>query len=255
MDEELQSRITFFFDFWRKRHAFISKLNLVEQRYEANVLLWGSLDALSNLWAEGIGKKECSNSGKRIIFDAFLVRYGGDVFQLVSLPDVWSRVDRGDTWIDQRKGIKLPENVFRFLSTIGGRKIYTHEDDFDMDARTTRSILNDLRMDDIINQTLANYPNTTRSELEQWLILSRYGAIAYKEFRNAYIHEGRPGKRAHDYKLYRWAENPTYQSWVYSTPPTMGFSVEFMLKVFQRCIEKFEDEALNLQVDPAPAPD
>jgi hypothetical protein len=247
MDEELQWRITAFFDYWRQRHAFISKLDPIEQRYEANVLLWGSFDALSNLWVESIGKKECSNSGKRIIFDAFLARYGGDVFQLVSLPDVWSRVDRGDTWIDQRKGIKLPENVSRFLSTIGERRIPDI-----MEERSTRSILNDLSMDDIVNQTLANYPETTRSELEQWLTLSRYGAIAYKEFRNAYIHEGRPGKRTHDYKLCGWAERPTYQSWVYSTPPIMGFSIEFMLGVFKRCIQEFEAEALALQVDPAP---
>lgn len=249
MDEELQWRITSFFDWWRQRHAFISKLDPIQQRYEANVLLWGSLDALSNLWAKSIGKKEYGNSGKRIIFDAFLARYGGDIFQLVSLPDVWSRVKRGDA-------SKLPENVSIFLSTIEGRKIcstiYKYEDDLGMDARTIRSTSDDLSMDDIINQKKANYPETTRSELEQWLTLSRYGAIAYKEMRNAYIHEGQPGKRTHDYKLYGWAERPTYQSWVYSTPPIMGFSVEFMLGMSKRCIEEFEAEALALQVDPAP---
>lgn len=248
MDEELQWRITTFFDWWRQRHSFISKLDLTEQRYEANVLLWGSLDALSNLWAENIGKKECGKSGKRTIFDMFLARYGGDVFRLVSLPDVWNRVKRRDD-------SKLPENVSIFLSAIEGRKICStiyKYDDYGMDARTTRSTSDDLSMDDIINQTLANCPNATRSELKQWLTLSRYGAIAYKEFRSAYIHQGKPGKRTHDYQLNGWAERPTYQSWVYSTPPIMGFSVEFMLGVFKRCIEEFEAEALALQVDPVP---
>jgi hypothetical protein len=256
MDKELQLRITYFFDCWRQRYEFVSQLDLTKRRYEANVLLWGSLDALSNLWAKNIGKKNCGNSGKRIIFDAFLARYGGDIFKLVSLPDVWSRVDRGETWIDEKKGIKLPENVSIFLSTIERHKIcptiYKYEDDLGMDARTTRSTSNDLSIDYIINQTLSNCPEMNRSELEKWLILSRYGASAYKEFRNAYIHEGRPGKKTHDFKLDGWTERPTYQSWVYSTPPIMGFSVEFMLGVFKRCIENFETEALTLQVDPAP---
>lgn len=247
MDEELKLRIAFFFDFWRQRHAFISKLNLIEQRYEGNVLLWGSLDALSNLWAESSGKKECSNSGKRIIFDAFLARYGGELFQLVSLPDVWSKVDRGDTCINQKKGVKLPENVSTFLSTIGERRTPEFIEEYQ-----TRCTSQDLSLGAIMNKTLANSPETNRTELEQWLTLSRYGAIAYKEMRNAYIHEGRPGKRTHDFKLYGWAERPTYRSSVYGTPPIMGFSVEFMLGVFKRCIEEFEVEALALEVDPAP---
>lgn len=249
MDEGLKSRVVSFFDWWRQRHAFINDLDLVKQRYEANVLLWGSLDALSNHWAKSIGKNKCSNSGKRIIFDAFLAHYGGEVFQLVSLPDVWNRVDRGDTYIDQKKGIKLPENVSKFLGTIGER---CTPDTDSLDARATRSTENDLRMDDIINQIVANCPKATPGELEQWLTLSRYGAIAYKEFRNAYIHEGRPGKGTHGYKLHGWREKPTYQSWMYSTPPIIGFSVEFMLGEFKRCIEKFKDEALALQVDPVP---
>jgi hypothetical protein len=244
---ELQWRITAFFDWWRKRHAFVSNLNLAEHSYEGNVLLWTYFDALSNIWAESIGKKECSNSHKRKIFNAFLARYGGDVFQLVSLPDVWSRIKRGEA-------SKLPENVSIFLSNIGVRKIsstiYMYEDNFGMDDYTTRSILNDLSLDDIINQTISNCPNTTSSELNQWLILSQYGAIAYKEMRCSYIHEGRPGKNTHGYKLDGWAEKPTYLSSVYATPPKMGFSVEFMLGVLKHCIEKFEAEALALQVDP-----
>lgn len=140
-------------------------------------------------------------------------------------------------------------NVCEFLSTIGERRT---PNIMDIESRQTRSISNDLTMDNIISQTLASYPKTNRSVLEQWLTLSRYGAIAYKEIRNAYIHEGRPGKRTHDFKLYEWKERPTYQSWLYSTPPIMGFSIEFMLGVLKRCIEKFEAEALELQVDPAP---
>lgn len=203
-----------------------------------------------SLWAKEIGKNECGNSGKRIIFDAFLARYGGDVFQLVSLPDVWSRADRGDA-------SKLSKNVCIFLSEIKRRKngfnIYQYEDDFGMDTRTIRSPSDDLNIDDVVYQVVTNYPDANGDEIEQWLILSRYGAIAYKAFRNAYIHEGQAGKGAHEISsLYGWKERPTYSSWLYSTPPVMGFSVEFMLGILKRCIEQFESEALTLQVDPAP---
>jgi hypothetical protein len=247
MDEELKLRITYFFDYWRTRHTFISKLDLIEHRHEANILLWTALDALSNLWKNSIGKSECKRDNKRIIFDAFLAHYGRDVFQLVSLPDVWWRVEKGNTSRGEKDEKKLPENVSVFLSTIGQRCT----PDF-MEERQTRSTSNDLTMNHIINQILANHPQTICSDLKQWLTLSRYGALAYKEMRNPYIHEGRPGNRTHDFKLYGWAETPTYVSSIYGTPPIMSFSVEFMLGVLKRCLEKFEAEALAFQVDPAP---
>lgn len=249
MDENLQYRITYFFDWWKQKHLSISNLDLTEQRYEANLLLWGSLDALSNHWAKSISKEKYGNAGKRIIFDAFLTSYGGDLFQLVSLPDVWSRVKQKNT-------SKLPENVFIFLSEVGRYKpsslSYEYQDDLGMNTYANRSITDDLSLSNIIKQTLESCPNVIEAELEQWLIYSRYGAIAYKELRNAYIHEGQPGGRTHDFRLYGWGEKPTYHSSIYSTPPIMGFSVEFMLGILKQCIDEFETEALRLQVDPAP---
>lgn len=111
MDENLQYRIKSFFDFWRKRYTFISNLDLAEHRYEANVLLFGALDALSNHWAKSIGQAKHGKSGSRVIFDAFLASYGSDVFQLVSLPDVWKRVKQGEV-------SKLPGDVSVFLGEI-----------------------------------------------------------------------------------------------------------------------------------------
>lgn len=246
MDENLQYRIKSFFDFWRKRYTFISNLDLAEHRYEANVLLFGALDALSNHWAKSIGQAKHGKSGSRVIFDAFLASYGSDVFQLVSLPDVWKRVKQGEV-------SKLPGDVSVFLGEIGGRKATSAlDDDLGLEARATRSISDDLSLNDIINQTLASCPIATQGELEKWLTLSRYGSIAYKELRSSYIHEGQPGAKTHDFKLYGWAEKPTYRSSVYGTPPVMGFSVEFMLGVLKQCIDEFEAEALRLQVDPAP---
>lgn len=248
MNEELRWRITAFFDYWRKRHTFISALELPEYRHEANVLVWAALDALSNLWAESIGKIICSNKGKRIIFDTFLARYGGEFFQLVSLPDIWYRVDQGDVWVDPRNKLKLSEDVRILLGNIGGRRTPTLiEDHYQL-----RSISEDMSMDALIDEILVNYPETNRTDLEQWLTLSRYGAIAYKVMRNPYIHEGRQGKNTHDYELYGYTEQPTYRSTVYTTPPMMGFNIKFMWSVLGRCIEGFEADALALQVDPVP---
>jgi hypothetical protein len=249
MNENLQERITGFFHYWRERHRFICNLNLEKDSHEANVLIWAHLDALSNLWAKHIGKQECKDQGKRIIFDTFLARYGGELFQTVSLPDIWNRVDQGYIWTNQKEKLKLPDDVCVFLSTIGGRKKPPF---IDIEERCTRQSSDDWSLEDIINATLAKYPKTNRTELEEWLTLSRYGAIAYKEMRNAYIHEGRPGERAHDFKLSGFPEKPTYLSWLYSTPPIMGFKVDFMLKVLKQCIDEFEADALQLQKDPAP---
>lgn len=247
MNEQLQGRIVSFFDYWRERQAFIRDLDFGKHRHEANVLLWASLDALSNLWAEHIGRKQCGNTRKRIIFDAFLARYGGELFQLVSLPDIWNQVDRGDVWVNQKKNLKLPEDVCTFLGTVGGRRTPTV-----LEEGRTRCTSEDWSLDATVTTTLANYPEMDRTELEEWLTFSRYGAIAYKQMRSAYIHEGRSGKSTHSFKLHGFAERPTYRSGIYATPPIMGFDIEFMLRVLGFCIDEFETDALALQADPVP---
>jgi len=252
MDEELRWRITTFFNYWRQRYEFLRNLDFKKNNHEANVLLWASLDALSNLWAENIGEKQCrKNKGsrkkeKRLIFDAFLARYGGEIFQIVSLPDIWNRVDRGDIWIDWQKKEKLPEDVCEFLSKIGDRRTPTIEE------CVFRHSSDDWSLDAIITATLKDCPATDRIKLGEWLIWSRYGAIAYKEMRSAYIHEGRSGKGTHGFDLYESAIRPTYLSGIYTTPPTIGFKVEFMLGILACCINEFEADALTLQQDPVP---
>lgn len=244
MQENLQWRITPFFDYWRKRHAFICDLDLSEYSHEANVLLWAAIDALSNLWAENIGKEQCKEKkSQRIIFDAFLARYGGEVFQIVSLPDVWNRADDEI----KKKEKNCNEHIYKFLSTIGGRRNPTLTDEY-----IIRQISDDLSMDEIVSATLLNYPETNSDKLKEWLTWSRYGAIAYKEMRSKYIHEGRSGKNSHGFKFPESAKKPTYLSGIYTTPRSMGFALEFMLPVLKSCIDAFEDEALKLQKDPAP---
>jgi hypothetical protein len=243
-ERSLYFRIILFFDYWKERYQFIYNLDLNKYNHEANVLLWASFDALSNLWVDNIGKDQCGKSGKRIIFDAFLARYGGEQFQLVSLPDVWSRVDQGNVKVGQTK---LPDDISTLLKNIGVR----HTPNI-LEERQTRSISDDWDMDKIVDEILRNCPQTNRTQLEEWLTFSRYGSIAYKQMRSTYIHEGRSGKGTHDFKLHGYQIKPTYRSSIYATPPIIGFGVEFMLGVLKRCIYEFESDALKLEKDPAP---
>lgn len=244
MDKELRWRIISFFDYWKERHKFISNLNLDKYSHEANVLIWASLDALSSLWAENIGKERCPQTGKRLIFDAFLACYGGEIFQLISLPDVWSRIDQGHVQVGK---VKMSNDVCDLLKNIGGRRTPSV-----LEERKTRSISDDWRMDKIITEILSAYPQTDRIQLEEWLNLSRYGSIAYKQMRSAYIHEGRAGRNSHSFELHGSEIQPTYLSWVYTTPPIIGFKVEFMLRLLGSCIHAFESDALILKKDPVP---
>lgn len=135
----------------------------------------------------------------------------------------------------------------RFLSKIGERRTPTL-----IEERQLRHSSDDWSLDAIITATMRYFPAINRTELEEWLILSRYGAIAYKEMRSAYIHEGKSRKRMHGFELYKSARRPTYLSRIYTTPPTIGFKVEFMLDILACCINEFEADALTLQQDPIP---
>ena len=245
LERNLNFRIILFFDYWKERYQFICNLDLNKYNHEANVLLWASLDALSNLWADNIGNDQCGGSSKRIIFDAFLARYGGDLFQLVSLPDVWGRIDNKNFTVGKTE---LPNDIPpTLLEDIGGR----HTPSI-LEERQTRSISDDWDTDKIVNEILKNCPQTNRTQLEEWLTFSRYGSIAYKQMRSAYIHEGRSGKGTHDFELHGYQIQPTYRSSIYTTPPIIGFGVEFMLSVLKRCIYEFELDALTLKKDPVP---
>jgi len=143
---------------------------------------------------------------------------------------------------------ELTNDILRnLLKDIGGRHIPSI-----LEARPTRSISDDWSMDKIIVEILKNCPQTNLTQLEEWLTFSRYGSIAYKQMRSAYIHEGRYGKGTHNFKLQDYQIKPTYRSSIYATPPIIGFGVEFMLGVLKRCIYEFELDALTLKKDPVP---
>ncbi|MEQ8753853.1 MAG: hypothetical protein RID09_10100 [Coleofasciculus sp. G1-WW12-02] len=278
MNKELSDRIIDFFNFWRKDYNFIDALDSSINYYQANVLIWAALDTLSNHWAKGIGqiqdKEQQKKQPKSLIFDAFLERYAGagkashqnqtiSPFQMVSLPHIWHRAEccyKGD---NKNKKCDLPKDVYKFLKEIERRdpdfretgQTYQYSDGSGLDykeRRQTRQISDDLRLDEIVELTLEKYPEAEKSKLEKWLAFSRFGAIAYKEMRCPYIHEGQHGTNAHSFPLGNHEKQPTYSSCFYTTPPIIEFGVKFMLGILESCINNFEAESLKLGIDPAP---
>ncbi|MBE9194266.1 hypothetical protein IQ219_02745 [Synechocystis sp. LEGE 06083] len=219
--------------------------------YEANILIWSCLDILSNLWSKRIGKSKCKLLGSRLIFAEFLCDYYGDIFQKVSLSDVWYRIDKGNFYLASKKpdyncDYKLPDKVIELLQNL---KRSSPPIDLELDSRKLRTISDDLNLKDILTK-FDNYECKQMDVIREWLMLSSYGAIAYKEMRNAYVHEGRGGKGSHGFQLHEFKTRPTYLSYVHTTPPKMGFSVEFMLNVLSNCIDSFEKDSIKLQQDP-----
>jgi hypothetical protein len=257
LNNDLEGRIRDFFNYWRQRHAFINNLDLSTHNHEANVLLWASLDALSNWWSKGIGKDLCDNQNikekeKKLVFDAFLAHYGGALFQIVSLPDVWRRVDEILSTPKKNQNPKLNDETLNFLVNIGDRRIDLPE--WDVDNWPIRQPSHDWNLDKVIEFCIVKlHSEAHKKDLNKWLVKSRYGAIAYVEMRCAYIHEGQSGSGTHGFNdNNKSLRQPTYATSIYVTPPAIGFSVGFMLRVLEDCIKAFEDESLTLQRDPVP---
>ncbi|AMA08817.1 DUF29 family protein [Picosynechococcus sp. PCC 73109] len=266
LDKYIEDQISSFFDYWRKRAQFIQQLieqNPRENRHEVEVLIWAALDALSNLWAESeLGKRELGNKslGGRVYFDAFLANYGGDTFQLISLPDVWYRVEIGATAIQEKKcnrpEIKLPLEVCEFLKYFARPELdYAKLKDLEFPwQRFNRQTTDDINLGDLLVQLLNNFPDLKENELriKYWLRNSRYGYIAYKEMRSAYIHYGKSGNRSHGYEMSGYEQRPTYCSNIYSSSLSLGFSPQFMLSTFNQCIKGFEEKSREKNIDPYP---
>jgi hypothetical protein len=89
--------------------------------------------------------------------------------------------------------------------------------------------------------------------LHDWLLDSRFGELAYCEFRCSWLHEGRPGEATHSFDLGTKTE-PTYLSNDYATPPRIGFPVPFVVATLRSAIEGFEQQSLAHGVNPVPPP-
>ena len=261
IDKYIEYQISSFFDCWRKRTQFIKNLmdqNLKENRYEIEVLIWASFDALSNLWAESkLGTRQLS---QRIRFDNFLANYGGETFQLISLPDIWHRIEIGEIILekDNKKNVvkELSQETCDFLRYIHRPRLnYTKLKDLEFPwQRVNRQITDDVKLEDLLTQLLNKFSDLRDHEqkLRYWLRNSRYGHIAYKEMRSAYIHYGKPGNKAHGYVMSGNDTRPTYCSCIYSSSGFLGFSPQFMLTTLCQCIDSFEREAQQYEIDPYP---
>jgi hypothetical protein len=231
-------RTTTFFNYWRVRLNFVRELDLTQNWHEANVLLWAALDALGNLWAKRIGRSHVDDSGGlRRMFDAFLARYGGEPFQRISLPDVWHRAELQDC--------KLPPTIREYCQRVERRPSTVLN-------RHLRQVSDDPELATLMSRLGMECQTDDADALGAWLSVSRYGSIAYKRMRSSFLHEGRPGDGTHSFDLYGSATAPTYLSMKYDAPALIGFAPQFMAEVLQRCIDAFEQEALELQQDPVP---
>ena len=323
--DDIQWRIEAFFDYWRQRYNFIQCLNYSKHQqyyHESNVLLWSHLDALSCIWTDSIQttwrfcilalfkEKESTRfsfsllwliilhkwipfKGSKkygvVIVDAFLSHYSGELFQKVSLPHLWDRIDKCST----NKKPPLSDKVIIFLQNIGERGEYYGADtkyygediklpdseasqfctlaflrgaetlglsllwvmlfappDSDDKLPTdwqVRQIDDDLTLKEIIDATLKRYPKTRRDVLEKYLKKSRYGAIGYTHMRNEWIHTGQPQTQFN-----HGFDGMSYLSKIYQTPPCINFSIDLLLLILKSCIDGFENDCQELNIDPVP---
>jgi hypothetical protein len=87
--------------------------------------------------------------------------------------------------------------------------------------------------------------------LTDWLLDSRFGELAYREFRCAWLHEGRSGEALHSFNL-GTETAPTYLTNDYSTPPQINFPAPFLVATLRSGIDNFEQQALANGIDPIP---
>jgi len=251
MDEYLAWRIKTFFSFWRERLDFIQSLDLNKNYYEVNVIIWASIDALSNTWKRSdIRKKQSfpskNGQGSRIIFNLFLEEYGGKTFSYVSLPDLWDRIDSSNTEKERKHFSDYPV-VKELLGRVGNRK----EPDT-ITRHLIRSVNDDQPIDSICREVVRQFPDVNKENLRKYIAISQYGSIAYKQLRCGYIHDGQPGQNSHSFPMFGYEFRPTYLYGKYDTPSKMSFSPQFMMQVLLQVIDNFESDSLQQYVDPVP---
>jgi len=233
-----------FFDYWRFRADFIGQLSLPQHHHEANVLAFAALDSLANLWALAFNKTDLKKHARR--FGEFVATCAArpDVFDRVSLPYL--------RWCANTKPPSFPANALDILQSYGAPP--QPPPPYSWEARKCRSLSDDPTVSTLLATGLgpvAQAKDGSGRPLSDWLCDSRFGEIAYREFRCAWLHEGRPGEATHSFNLGTDTE-PTYLTNDYSTPPQINFPVPFLVATLRACIDHFEQLALAKGFDPIP---
>lgn len=234
-----------FFNYWRSRADFISQLTLPQHHHEASVLAFSALDSLANLWAVAFNRPDLKKKHLR--------RFGEFVAACADRPDIFDRISLPYLrWLANTKPPSFPHNALHILQTLGAPPHPPSQDSWE--ARKCRSLSDDPTVSTILATDLAPVAQTkdrSGRSLSDWLLDCRFGEIAYRECRCAWLHEGRPGEATHDFNLGTNTE-PTYITNDYSSPPQISFPTPFLVVTTRTCIDNFERQALANSIDPIP---
>jgi hypothetical protein len=235
-----------FFDYWRSRADFIGQLSLLpEHHHEANVLAFSALDSLANLWALAFNKTDLKKKHAR--------RFGEFVAACAARPDVFDRISLPYLrWRANTKTPSFPANALHILQTYSAP--LQSPPPYSWEARKCRSLSDDPTVSTLLATGLAPVAQAKDGAgrpLSDWLLDSRFGEIAYREFRCAWLHEGRPGEATHSFNLGTDTE-PSYLTNDYSTPPQINFPTPFLVATIRACIDHFEQQVLANGLDPIP---
>ncbi len=173
----------------------------------------------------------------------FLARHGGLPFQRISLPALWARADALDP-------AAVRAEVRNRLRRLGGRREPTF-----IEQRQLRRSSEDPPVLEVLRELAdiaAEKIKVKKSEttVQDFVLASRFGEIAYTEMRCSILHEGRLGDGAHSFDLGH--DGPAYLSGVLTVPPSIGFHPSYMANVLRTCIDGFEREVQETGVDPVP---
>jgi len=242
-----KGRIDRFFTYWRDRALFIEQLSLPERHHEANVLLLASLDSLAALWQRAFKPTERQSHARR--FGQFLVECSLEQaanLGRVSIPYV--------RWRAAEQVPDFPSSVLQLLQ--GLRAPANPAAPYSMEARQLRLVANDPTPTELLDADLSSARGAMRGKskqtIEDWILDSRFAEILYREYRCAWIHEGRGGVASHGFPLSD--TEPTYLSNDYTTPPRIGFSVGYIVAVLRSAVDGFEALVRAGDVDPVPPP-
>ena len=138
-------------------------------------------------------------------------RFGDFLSSCASRPDVFDRVSLPYLrWRANTHPPNFPSNVLLTLQACGAPG--QPPSPYSLEARKSRSLSDDPTVSTLLTTSFAAIASAkTKSgrPLHDWVLDSRFGELAYREFRCSWLHEGRSGEATHSFDLSTETE-PTY---------------------------------------------